>query len=252
MDLQEQLPGVERKITQLRVAVAVLAVVVCVLAGGLAMVSRKGQPKPPSRQQTLVASSFRLVDSDGRTRGEFSAGTGGPELVLRDENGNAKAAMMVSPDLGATLVMLGESGKTFARLSETERGPALSLIHKGTSDQMALTATGLAIYDENGRQRVRLTMSNASPWGPGFPGLLLYDEKGRRRLGLTIQKDAPALELRDSRKELRVLLSSERFGPRLLFCDSKGNWPMWLEVRDGKPELVVCDEAGQAIWTAPK
>ena len=105
-----------------------------------------------SEVAALRAGAGRLVDAQGRVRGEMSLTPGGPMLCFYDESGAARAKLMLSAD-GPGLTLADEKGHTRAWLGFTKE------------------ALRIGFADEDGNSRVFVGVMKSGPVAK------IYDEK---------------------------------------------------------------------------
>ncbi|MCK4306818.1 hypothetical protein KAW50_01170 [candidate division WOR-3 bacterium] len=98
-----------------------------VVALGMAFVLLVGAKEKVPKE--IVAESFRVVDTQGRTRAALFVSQEGPMLVLSDENGKGRAALGVSPE-GSMLGFSDKNEKLRAVLGVSPEGSALQLYDK--------------------------------------------------------------------------------------------------------------------------
>ena len=75
----------------------------------------------------IRASSFLLVDENGRARAELGIIKDGTRLAIYDESGKTHAALVVTRD-GSHIALHDENGEIRALLSVTKEGPVLALL----------------------------------------------------------------------------------------------------------------------------
>jgi len=94
---------------------------VIVLVTGIAGVA---WPQAPG---VVRATSFVLLDDQGRDRAKLEMGLGGPWLWLMDENGRGRILLTVDKD-GSKLTLLDENGKIRIGLAVDKYSPGLILL----------------------------------------------------------------------------------------------------------------------------
>jgi hypothetical protein len=112
--------------------------------------------------EMVMAQNFVLVDSDGRPLVQLSAAADGAGLVVLDQRGKPRAAMIVT-----------KSGEPVIKLYDNN-GAVRAAIVVSADDQ-----AGLALYDPKGHARAAL-VSKAS----GESSLVLLDESGKQLASL--------------------------------------------------------------------
>ena len=152
MTSEERIEKIERQLAHMRWFNRALIACI-VLSLGLWFIPKTFGPAT-AWARTLQASSFVLVDENGKPRASLSVLEGGPALVLNDENGKLSALLEVIKE-GPRLLMHDENGKSRVLLLLAREG------------------AGLSLSDENGMTRAGLLM------GKNGPKLVLYDENGK-------------------------------------------------------------------------
>jgi len=123
-------------------------------------------------ERAVEATSFRLVDEQGRVRILMTVSSG---LSFLDEEGRGRAILGVNRE-GPGLALYGDAGKSGAILNVNKNGPAL------------------AFAGENGTTRAILAALRKEG-----AGLVLYNEQGEERAGLAVREEAGMLALADAK-----------------------------------------------------
>lgn len=161
MTIEERLGNMERELGRVKRRNRWLLGAILLVAGGLAVpvvletTALRARAQAAGTAKEIRASSFVLVDENGKTRGGLVFNHNGwPTLELWDENGLGRAALFVSKD-GPGLALRDENGKN-----------RLAMI-------LVKDAPGLLLYDENGKVRANLIFLNNRPM------LELNDKNGK-------------------------------------------------------------------------
>ncbi len=175
-------------------------------------------------QKEIVAESFRVVDTQGRTRAGFSANQYSSELTFYGENEKLRVVLS-------------------AGFSANQPGSGLTLFDRKGEPRAFLDPSSLTIRDKKGKRRVVLgTVGEKRPHGIGSSfegtGLGLYDEKGEARAVLSVRLKGPRLVLFDKGGEPRAGLSVRPGGPMLV-----------LSSELGKPRAVLYSLREGSTWT---
>ena len=117
------------------------------------------------------------------------------KFMIRDDNGTARAALMMGAK-GPALAMYDGEGRVRAALSVLQEGPSFGLAndHGDLQAALALTSTGpsLILDDANGKLRAGLTLSQPRV------ELTLYGPNGKRQSIFGGTADGSSLILNDS------------------------------------------------------
>ena len=186
----------------------------------------------------IRASSFLLVDENGKPRAELSVYKNGPSLVLADENFNPRAMLYVDKNV-PRLELLDENNKPRAEFTTGKDGPVLRL------------------RDENENVRAALTLFKNDPM------LMMLDENKKAHVKIYSDKDGAGLSVLDENGNPRSVLGVYQNHPGLMLSDENGNVRFWaghaeISSPDGKttsyPEssLILFGPDGKVIWSAIK
>ena len=162
-------------------------------------------------------------------------------FVLRDTSGKPRATLVVAADGTSGLSLYDQNGKGRLRLYVDTSGPSL------------------ALADQNGKLRATLRLD-----ADGSPGLTLFDRGEKLRGGLGLHTDgSPLLGLLDQSGKLRATLGVATSGPSLVLHDENQKYRAVLGhaalkttaagTVEQRPEssLMLLDKDGKVIWKAP-
>ncbi len=156
MSVEERLERLERQNKWMRrlgaVGVALVATVILM-----------GQGKASQPAKVVVAEKFVLMDSDGKTWGEWGTDRGLVRLLLRDQEGHDLVRLSANEEgTIAALVLMDKGGTNRVELGGGIEGAGLNLNDwKGhvrarlyaapDDDESALTTTHLGFLDKSGK-----------------------------------------------------------------------------------------------------
>jgi hypothetical protein len=195
---EQRIEKLEQQIHRMRrasmlVAAAFLGgVLLCV---GLLAVGR-ARAQSATGTKAVEATTFRLVDAQGRPCGKLDAATGSPSLSFLDSRGNVR--MLLTP---SSVIFTNERDSVASALSYDDGvGPSLVLI--GTAGKVMATAAlvpeaqwrGLSLFDSQGNVRAELSLGER-----GRPKLCLYDERSTIRAAVALFGDGPRIGLADGK-----------------------------------------------------
>lgn len=220
MNRLEKLEKQNRRMKQIGALALILVVSVLLM----------GQAVP---KKTVDANEFILKDTNGNVRGKFDLNALGPELVLLDEKGDARAALLVSSVLDD------------ARL----------LLNKGKEGGAALSPNGLHFCESPLKCRASFTDA---------PSLQLYDPQGKVQAALGVTTDGPGLALTDANGKAQSLLEagSLKVWGSLNVFDGEGfqttigsadlTTPRTGEThKTSAASVVLFDKEKKVLWKAP-
>jgi hypothetical protein len=119
--------------------------------------------------------AFALMGPLGGAEAESDGQVVAREIILVDENGNARLRLGASQDQPG-LALLGANGKPFAVLSAHGDGSFLILNNNRGQTRLALSVdsdgAGINVFDNNDVVRAAMAYMNQDP----VPDLTLYDE----------------------------------------------------------------------------
>jgi len=142
--------------------------------------------------KVIRANGFVLEDENGKVRATLGV-IDGPGLSIFDEDGKRRAALLVDKER-SKLQLVGDKGNIGVDLKASEGEGELALGGSGRP-RIILTAlpddTGLYLYDEKGKHRLRLGASNIGAV------LALCHEDGRSGVRLVMSSAGPEVELFD-------------------------------------------------------
>ena len=146
------------------------------------------------------------------------------KFILEDENGNTRIA------LGTDQVL------DLSPLKEAMKNPGTSRF--ALVQLTVMSGPGLTVYDEKGKARIMLYVSNEALTPE--PTLILYDEKCKQRTHLCVDKDGPLLRLRDEKGKDRLALGV-----------MEGRTPDGKIIIYPESSLALFGPDGKMIWQAP-
>ncbi len=162
-------------------------------------------------------------------------------FVLRDTSGKPRATLVVAADGTSGLSLYDQNGKGRLRLYVATSGPSL------------------ALADPNDRLRAQLNVD-----ADGSPHLVLFDQGEKPRGGLGLHTDgSPILTLLDQNGKVRAGLGAATSGPSLFLNDENEKYRAVLGhaalkttaagTMEQRPasSLMLLDKDGKVIWKAP-
>jgi hypothetical protein len=243
--LARRLDGLERENRRLK-RLGTLALV------GLAALIIMGQTAPAPVANTIEAERFVLRDTAGNVRASLGLRPDGTAaLGLADDTQQERALLSVTAQGLAAVELTERSGRLRAGLAVRPDGAAtLALLDQADRPRVELGATGLTLYDRNGRRRSSMGLEPA-----GAPAVWLYDGEGNGRAMLAVTSDGqPTLNLADAGGKGRLWLrvSSDFQLPFLSLHDRDGKQRVSILLRQGGvPQLALGDANERVIWKAP-
>ncbi len=195
------------------------ALLALVVVGGVMLM---GQTQGPKVSEEIRARKLCVVDEAGKPRAVLSVTGDGPELVLLDEDENARAKF-TSDKVSSSLDLCDKAG--FTRISLT-------------SDDPDEDGPRLVLLDE--RLRLRAFLHN----GKDGPGLSLLDERGHVSAALSMDKERPGLSLYADPEHTSASFSISKDGPVLGLFGQEGSRGAILSAANGGPSLNLYDPAG--------
>lgn len=173
----------------------------------------------------ITAQRFMLVDSRGKTRGEFSVTRKGvAQIAVFDGTGTLRAGLGVGVDGAPALGIYGHDGKPRAEVGLTRSVARVVLFDANANPQATLGVapdgqSGLGLMDKSGNPRASIIVQP-----DGTPTLRLADEH-RGRIGMDMTPDGrPGLALlgSDGKTRASLTLNTDGAGALTLF-DAGGN-----------------------------
>lgn len=232
----EQLENLQRRVEQLerrnrRLQRFGLAAVVAV---GLVVLS--GQAMPPAAEPTptepkmTVAQGFRLVDADGKPRGELVMAAEGPQLRLLDAEGEERLTLSAAGNRAALDVY------------DTDKRRASLEVADGDASATVLSAQGNA--------RAMLSAGKDSA-GKETAACALHDPLGNRQFAVTTRSEGTLLSLYDKAGVSRLAVTVNEVGSGYFIKDDKGKLRTQLQMSNGKPQFGLFDENGNELFSKP-
>jgi hypothetical protein len=178
----------------------------------------------PAAPKVMTAQRFMLVDSHGKTRGEFNVTHKGvAQIVVFDGGGTLRAGLGVGADGAPALGIYGIDGKPRAEVGLTNSVARVVLFDAEGHPQASMGVapdgqTGLGLMDKSGNPRASIIVAS-----DGTPTLRLADEK-RGRIGLDMTADGrPGLALlgTDGKTRAALTVNTDGVGALTLF-DANG------------------------------
>ena len=173
----------------------------------------------------ITAQKFMLVDSHGKTRGEFNVTRKGvAEIAVFDGTGTLRAGLGVGVDGAPALGIYGHDGKPRAEIGLTNSVARVVLFDANAQPQASLGVapdgqSGLGLMDKDGNPRASIIIAP-----DGTPTLRLADEH-RGRIGMDMTPDGrPGLALlgNDGKTRASLTVNSDGVGALTLF-DANGS-----------------------------
>jgi hypothetical protein len=227
----EQLENLQRRVERLERQNRLLRRLGWLTAVVLAVAIVSGQAAlPTAESRQLSAESFRLVDGDGKLRGEFALGDEGPLLRLLDAEGQPQVQLAVAGNR-----------------------PALDLFEKGKRRASIEVAAGDAtatLLSDQGSARAMLSAGKDSA-GKETAACALHDPLGNRQFAVTTRAEGTLLSLYDKNAVSRVAVTVNEVGSGYFIKDDKGKLRMQLQLSEGKPQFGLFDEAGTELFAEP-
>ena len=173
----------------------------------------------------LTAQRFMLVDSHGKTRGEFNVTSKGvAQVAVFDGTGTLRAGLGVGTDGAPALGIYGHDGKPRIEVGLTRSVARVVLFDANAKPQATFGVapdgqSGMGLMDKAGNPRASIIVE-----ADGTPTLRLGDEN-RGRIGMDLTPDGrPGLALigTDGKTRASVTLNTDGAGALTLF-DAAGN-----------------------------
>jgi hypothetical protein len=173
----------------------------------------------------ITAQKFMLVDSRGKTRGEFNVTSKGvAQVAVFDGTGTLRAGLGVGTDGAPALGIYGHDGKPRIEVGLTRSVARVVLFDADAKPQATLGVapdgqSGMGLMDKAGNPRASIIVET-----DGTPTLRLGDAN-RGRIGMDLTPDGrPGLALigTDGKTRASVTLNSDGAGALTLF-DAAGN-----------------------------
>jgi hypothetical protein len=173
----------------------------------------------------ITAQKFMLVDSHGKTRGEFKVTSKGvAQVVVFDGTGTLRAGLGVGTDGAPALGVYGHDGKPRIEVGLTRSVARVVLFDADARPQATLGVapdgqSGLGLMDKDGNPKASIIVAT-----DGTPTLRLGDNQ-RGRIGLDLTPDGrPGLALigTDGKTRASLTLNTDGAGALTLF-DANGN-----------------------------
>jgi hypothetical protein len=173
----------------------------------------------------ITAQKFMLVDSRGKTRGEFNVTRKGvAQVVVFDGVGALRAGLGVGSDGAPALGIYGHDGKPRIEVGLTNSVARVVLFDADAKPQATIGVapdgqSGLGLMDKNGNPRASIFVAS-----DGTPTLRLGDEH-RGRIGMDMTPDGrPGLALigSDGKTRAALTLNTDGAGALTLF-DANGS-----------------------------
>jgi hypothetical protein len=179
----------------------------------------------------ITAQRFMLVDSHGKTRGEFNVTSKGvAQIAVFDGTGTLRAGLGVGVDGAPALGIYGHDGKPRAEVGLTN------------------SVARIVLFDANATAQASLGVAP-----DGQSGLGLMDKTGNPRASIIVQPDgSPTLRLADAQHG-RIgmdLTPDGRPGLALLGADGKTRASLTVN-GDGVGSLTLFDATGNPINSVP-
>jgi hypothetical protein len=216
---------------------------------------------------------LEVVDEEGTARIVGGVVSGSPVLGLSDERGELRAAVCVSPEEGASLLLKYESGDTAVLAQVGPDGPVVQVLGHGDKAcaSIGITTDGAVLELLNGKGEMCALLRRSSDGGAylavasekdkatavlgareGDSGLNLADEKGNLRVTPGAGMGTPCLQIVDENGTLRAAMGKtdpERapIGAR----DAGTPQPRGAAERKEESSLVLFDPNGKVLWEAP-
>jgi hypothetical protein len=179
----------------------------------------------------ITAQKFMLVDSHGKTRGEFNVTHSGvAQIAVFDGTGTLRAGLGVGADGAPALGIYGHDGKPRAEVGLNE------------------SVARVVLFDANAQPQATIGVAP-----DGQSGLGLMDSKGNPRASIIVQPDGtPTLRLADqTRGRVGIDITPDgRPGLALLGSDGKTRASLTVNT-DGVGALTLFDANGNAINSVP-
>jgi hypothetical protein len=173
----------------------------------------------------ITAQKFMLVDSRGKTRGEFNVTSKGvAQVAMFDGTGTLRAGLGVGSDGAPALGIYGHDGKPRIEVGLTRSVARVVLFDANAKPQATLGVapdgqSGMGLMDKAGNPRASIIVET-----DGTPTLRLGDEN-RGRIGMDMTPDGrPGLALigTDGKTRASITLNTDGAGALTLF-DAAGN-----------------------------
>jgi hypothetical protein len=173
----------------------------------------------------ITAQKFMLVDSRGKTRGEFDVTRKGvAQLAVFDGTGTLRAGLGVGTDGAPALGIYGHDGKPRIEVGLTRSVARVVLFDADAKPQATFGVapdgqSGMGLMDKAGNPRASIIVQS-----DGSPTLRLADEQ-HGRIGMDLTPDGrPGLALvgPDGKTRASVTLNTDGAGALTLF-DAAGN-----------------------------
>jgi hypothetical protein len=269
----EPLENLQRRLERLERQNALLRRLGLAAAAVLAVAVISGQAAPPTDDMRhLTAQSFRLVDAEGKLRGELALGDDGPLLRLLDAEGRPRATLTGGKQAGWSLhdqdgkprvaafageefglAMLDTEGMSQARLAVAADRQALDLFDKGkrraTIEIVGGDATA-ALMSEQGNARAMMSAGKDSA-GKETAACALHDPLGNRQFAVTTRSEGTLLSLYDKNAVSRLTVTVNEVGSGYFIKDDKGKLRMQLQLADDKPQFGLFDNNGNELFAKP-
>ena len=187
------------------IAIHLIALSVAVILIGIAQHNIQITAKRTDFSNALInngvikAQSFKLVNSEGNTCGEFTTIENEPRLSLWDLSTGVERGVFCMHNGDTGLVLLDSSGNQRGMFNTVYGEPRL------------------ALSDEEGKMRGLFSTIN------GDPGLDLWDEKGKRRGLFSTIGGEPRLALWNAEGNMCGELGTISGKPKLVLYNSAGN-----------------------------
>jgi hypothetical protein len=179
----------------------------------------------------ITAQKFMLVDSHGKTRGEFNVTHKGvAQIVVFDGGGTLRAGLGVGADGAPALGIYGIDGKPRAEVGLTN------------------SVARVVLFDANAQPQATIGVAP-----DGQSGLGLMDKDGNPRASIIVQPDGtPTLRLADQNHGRIGMDLTPDGRPGLALLGSDGKTRASLTVNnDGVGALTLFDATGNAINSVP-
>jgi hypothetical protein len=217
------------------------------VAGGLSVFAQS------SRSDIVVASEFRLIDSNGNIRGSLGFDAGSPRLYLRGIQASSQVLLGLPAD-SPTLSFQRRDGRNGVTL--TDKRFRVSPISGGSYLLDFAFEPYVVITDTHGRSGIEMGFSHPgamtaamkgkpSMISEGKPAVALYDNSGgeKRSAGTVViavgEDGNPAIKLEDQAGNTRAVLGTTDL-------EEAGDG-----ARRPPSSLILLDEAGKVTWSAP-
>jgi hypothetical protein len=175
--------------------------------------------------RVVTAQKFMLIDSHGKTRGEFNVTHKGvAQIVVFDGGGTLRAGLGVGADGAPALGIYGIDGKPRAEVGLTNSVARVVLFDADGNPQASMGVapdgqSGLGLMDKSGNPRASIIVA-----ADGTPTLRLADQS-RGRIGLDMTPDGrPGLALlgADGKTRASLTVNNDGVGALTLF-DANGS-----------------------------